>query len=102
MKIITICGSLKFQKEMMELSEKLEFKGFCVLSPVYPIRNIDDYSKDEIMILNKAHKEKIKISDAILVLDIGGRIGSSTRGEIEFARALNKKILYYSDLNLKV
>ena len=35
MKIITICGSLKFQKEMMEMAQKLAFEGNCVLTPTY-------------------------------------------------------------------
>ena len=37
MKVITICGSLKFQTEMMIVAEKLSLKGNCVLTPVYPI-----------------------------------------------------------------
>ena len=36
MKVITICGSLKFQKEMMIVAE-LALEGNCVLTPVYPI-----------------------------------------------------------------
>ena len=37
MKIITLCGSLKFQKEMMEMAQKLAFEGNCVLTPTYPV-----------------------------------------------------------------
>ena len=37
MKIITLCGSLKFQKEMMEMAEKLDLEGNCILTPVYPV-----------------------------------------------------------------
>ena len=44
------------------------------------------------------HKERIRISDAILVVDIDHYIGSSTQGEIEFARALGKEIIYYTDI----
>ncbi len=29
MKVITICGSLKFQNEMMSVSEKLSLEGNC-------------------------------------------------------------------------
>lgn len=39
MKIITICGSLKFQKEMMEMAEKMALDGNCVLTPTYPVSN---------------------------------------------------------------
>ena len=37
MKIITLCGSLKFQKEMMTIAEKMALKGYCILTPVYPL-----------------------------------------------------------------
>ena len=44
------------------------------------------------------HKEKIKLSDAILVMNVNDYIGSSTNDEIEYAKSLNKEILYYTDL----
>lgn len=99
MKIITICGSLKFQNEMMKISEVLELKGNCILTPIYPTRNSkNDYTKSEILMFDKMHKEKIKISDSILVMNVDNYIGSSTKSEIEFAKALGKEILYYTDL----
>ena len=99
MKIITICGSLKFQNEMMKISEVLELKGNCILTPIYPTRNNkNDYTKSEILMFNKMHKEKIKISDSILVMNVDNYIGTSTKSEIEFAKALGKEILYYTDL----
>ena len=39
MKIVTICGSFKFQKEMLEIGEKLSLEGYCVLHPIYPVNN---------------------------------------------------------------
>lgn len=44
--------------------------------------------------LDALHKDKIKMADEILVLDVNGYIGDSTRSEIEFAKNLNKKIRY--------
>lgn len=99
MKIITVCGSLKFKKEMIEISENLELEGNCVLSPIYPTKtDKDNYTNDELLMLAKMHKEKIKISDAILVVNVGGYIGNSTNDEIEYAKSLNKEILYYTDI----
>jgi len=40
MKIITICGSLKFIEEMKFYTEKLALAGNCVLSVIYPIKNV--------------------------------------------------------------
>ena len=45
----------------------------------------------------RKHKEKIKLADAILVVNVNGYIGNSTKSEIEFAKSLNKEILYYTD-----
>lgn len=98
MKIITICGSLKFQKEMMQISEELELQGNCVLSPIYPTRpDKAAYTEEELLLFDKMHKEKIKLSDAIFVVNVDGYIGSSTKNEIEYAKAHGKEILYYTD-----
>lgn len=97
MKTITICGSYKFRQQMIEIAEKLTLEGNCVLVPNELTRpNKESYSQSEVLLFNKMHKEKIKLSDAILVVDIDGYIGKSTNGEIEFAKALGKKIIYYS------
>lgn len=99
MKIITVCGSLKFMKEMMIITEKLELEGNCMLSPIYPTNpDKDAYTEEEALMLDKMHKEKIKISDAILVVDVNNYIGTSTKSEIEFAKLLGKEIIYYTDL----
>lgn len=100
MKIITVCGSMKFVKEMMEITEKMELQGNCMLVPIYnPNKpNKDSFTKEETEILDKAHKERIKLSDAILVINIDGYIGNSTKNEIEYAKSLNKEIIYYTDL----
>lgn len=98
MKIITVCGSLKFTKEIMEITEQMDLQGNCMLSIVYPTKDKEDYSEEEIAMLNKMHKERIRISDAILVVDVNHYIGESSRSEIEFAKSLNKEILYYTDL----
>ena len=45
--------------------------------------------------IDKMHKEKIKLSDAILVVNVDGYIGNSTKSEIEYAKSLNKEIIYY-------
>ena len=95
MKIITICGSMKFIENMLEMALKLELDGNCCLLPIYTNNAL---SESEIMCLNKMHQEKIKISDAIFVVNVNGYIGNSTKKEIEFAKSLGKEIIYYSDL----
>ena len=96
MKIITICGSLKFKDEIMKITEKMTLNGNCVLSIVYPTQNA--YTDEEKQIFGAMHRERIKISDAVLVVDIDNYIGSSTQSEIEFAKELNKEIIYYTNI----
>ena len=100
MKIITVCGSMRFIKEMMQIGEKLELEGNCILMPFYneyrPDK--DSYTEEEGKILDQMHKERIKLADAILVVNKDNYIGTSTSKEIEFAKSLNKEILYYTDL----
>lgn len=100
MKIITVCGSLRFYKEMMEITEKMELKGNCMLVPIYnPSKpNKDAFNEEEALMLDKMHKERIKLCDAILVVNVNNYIGSSTQKEIEFAKSLNKEIIYYTDI----
>ena len=45
MKIITICGSLKFQKEMMEIAEKMALEDNCILTPIYPV--LENYERTD-------------------------------------------------------
>lgn len=99
MKVITVCGSLRFKKEIMEVTEQMELLGNCMIAPIYPTNpDKDAYTEEEVVMLDKMHKEKIKLSDAILVVNVGNYIGSSTKSEIEFAKTLNKEIIYYTDI----
>jgi len=45
--------------------------------------------------LDELHREKIRMSNAIFVLNYEGYIGDSTKSEIEFAKYLNMPIYYY-------
>ena len=98
MKIITLCGSLKFQKEMMEVAEKIALEGKCVLTPVYHVMEDNEINKEQILKLKEEHLKRIEISDSILVLNVNNYIGDSTKKEIEYAKNLGKEIIYYTDL----
>ncbi len=99
MKVITVCGSYKFKKEMNEITEMMALKGNCMLTPIELTKtNKEAYTEEEAIMIDKMHKEKIKLSDAILVVNVNDYIGSSTKSEIEYAKSLNKEILYYTDL----
>ena len=98
MKVITLCGSLKFQKDMMIVAEKMALEGNCILTPVYPILENCERTVEQLEKLKQAHFKKIELSDAILVINVNNYIGNSTNLEIEYAKKLEKEIIYYTDL----
>lgn len=98
MKVITVCGSYKYINEMKEAALDLELQGIVALTPIDLTKPKDFYSDDDFKRLGLMHKEKIRMSNGILVVDVDHYIGESTKSEIEFAKSLNKEVLYWSDL----
>ncbi len=98
MRIITLCGSLKFKKEMMIIAEKMTLKGYCILTPVYPVSENIEKNEEQLIKLKEAHFNRIELSDAILVVNVNNYIGNSTNLEIEYAKKLGKEIIYYTDV----
>jgi hypothetical protein len=94
MKVVTLCGSMRFAKQMQEIALELEVKqGYCVLTPVGD--NMLQPSEKEIEKLSQAHFKKIDMSDAIYIVNIGGYIGESVSREVYYAKAHNKEIIYH-------
>ena len=98
MKIITLCGSLKFKKEMMTIAEKMALDWYCILTPVYPVSEDIKRTKEQLIKLKEAHFKRIELSDAILVVNINNYIGESTNLEIDYTKKIGKEIIYYTDL----
>ena len=94
MKIITLCGSMKFKKEMMEVAERMALDGNCILTPVYYTQNNIERTETQLERLKKEHFRKIELSDAIFVVNKNNYIGQSTNLEIEYAKRLGKEIMY--------
>lgn len=100
MKTITICGSMKYEKEMPIIAFKLETKhGYNVLQCVYNLEK-EELTFLDMEALREAHYKKIDISDAIYVVDIDGYIGNSTREEIRYAKENGKEIIMHSCYDL--
>lgn len=99
-KTITICGSMKYDREMPKIALNLETKnGFNVLQCVYNFEN-KELTTVEMETLKKAHYDKIKMSDAIYVVDINNYIGNSTKEEIKYAKKLGKGVILHSKYNI--
>ena len=103
--IITLCGSARFEKEWYEFNKKLGLIGHICFSlvtfPSVEGGNKSWYTDDEKETLDLGHLAKIEESDAILVLNIGGYIGDSTRREMKWAEMRNKIVFVVEPQHFK-
>ena len=95
-KVITICGSTRFKDAFMETQKRLTLGGNIVISVgLFGHSGDDEVWKEGIKeTLDDMHRSKIDMADEIFVINVGGYIGSSTRSEIEYAKATGKHIEY--------
>lgn len=98
-KVITLCGSTKFKDEFMRVQKELTLKGYIVISVGCFGHSGDVFTDEQKIMLDDMHKRKIDMADEIFVVNVDGYIGSSTRSEIEYAEAHNKKVNYLVDIN---
>jgi hypothetical protein len=47
--------------------------------------------------LDELHKRKIDLADEVLILNVGGYLGESTRSELAYARYLGKPVRFLED-----
>ena len=102
MKVITLCGSTRFRKEYEEVNAELTLEGNVVFSVGLFGKEPGDVGKDENIpltvyqknLLDSVHLAKIKMSDEIFVINVGGYIGDSTRREIAYAYEHGKIVNY--------
>ena len=95
-KVITLCGSTKFKDEFLEAQKRLTLEGNIVISVGLFGHSGDNevWSAGTKEMLDDMHKRKIDMADEIFVINKGGYIGSSTRSEIEYAKAKGKAVRY--------
>ena len=95
-KVITLCGSTRFKDQFLQEQKRLTLEGNIVISVGLFGHSGDDevWSKGTKEMLDDIHKRKIDMADEIFVINVGGYIGSSTRGEIEYAKASGKPVKY--------
>lgn len=100
MKVIAVSGSLRFKEQIMHETERMELQGNCMLSVIYPTSSDKDaYTDEEVAMLGAMHRKRIELADALFVVNVGGYIGEGTRSEIEYAKKLNKEIIYLEKEN---
>lgn len=93
-KVITLCGSTRFKDAFLEAQKRLTLEGNIVISVGLFGHSGDEEVWTEGMkeMLDDMHRAKIDLADEIYVINVGGYIGESTRGEIEYAQRNHKPV----------
>jgi hypothetical protein len=96
---ITLCGSTRFAHEFDRWNARLTLQGHLVYSIAVPVHQTGiEVSPQEKRVLDEVHLAKIAESDEILVLDVDGYVGESTRREIAFARQHGKRVRFLREI----
>lgn len=99
-KLVTICGSNKYNKEKIEASNHLTTLGYMVMiDGLFNEEDKADLYTEEKLQLNDLNKERILIADAIYVVNKDKYIGDGTKLAIEFAKEHNKEIMYLENID---
>ena len=103
-KIVCLCGSTRFYKEFMEQNYLETMKGNIVLSVGFFMHSSDVHGEgvgitpEQKIALDDLHKRKIDLADEVLVVNVGGYVGESTRSEIDYAKKHGKPIRYLEEV----
>jgi len=99
--VVTLCGSTRFYDQWQEAIYQETMAGRIVLSVGFYPHAVEfahaqhvGCTPEQKVKLDALHMKKIDMSDEILVLNVGGYIGESTRNEIAHAEATGKRIRY--------
>ncbi|KKK55873.1 hypothetical protein LCGC14_3070170, partial [marine sediment metagenome] len=98
---VCLCGSTRFMDAFHETGWQLTLAGYIVLS-VGVCKHAEHHGgealgQDVADKLDELHKRKIDLADWVLVLNVDGHIGDSTRAEIEYATVKGKQISYLAE-----
>ncbi len=102
--IVCLCGSTRFWRTFQQASVQETLANKIVLSigaasgtddehfGTLPREEFDAIKQQ----LDQVHLHKVAMADEVLILDVGGYIGASTRRELDHAIALDKSVRYWS------
>ena len=77
--------------EMRAVNRELTFTGVIVLAPS---EADESPTSEQKAVLDALHLRKIDLADRVLIVNPGGYVGESTRGEIAYAQAAGKPITF--------
>lgn len=99
--ILCLCGSTRYKEQFEEVNRRLTWSGWIVLSVGSFHHSEKDHDVAGQIIARKVkldvlHKEKIDMSQAVVVINMDGYIGDSTKSEIAHARMGGKGVYWYA------
>jgi hypothetical protein len=101
-KVVTLCGSTRFEAAFAEANQRLTLDGCVVISlGMFRLPDLPGYDwavdpEDLKGRLGRLHLQKIDMADEVYIIDPGGYLGESTRREIAYAESLGKPVRYLS------
>jgi hypothetical protein len=91
--IVCLCGSTRFVEEFRYVDRRETLAGKIVLAPgCFQGDVVLEVAPGVKRRLDALHFHKIALADEILVVNVGGYIGESTRQEIAYARQQGKRV----------
>jgi hypothetical protein len=102
--IVCLCGSTRFFDAFRQANLRLTLAGVIVLSIGCDTKSDADLGivagdlAPAKAALDELHKRKIDLADEVLVLNVGGYVGESTRSEIEYAEKIGRPVRYLEPL----
>ena len=101
MKVITVCGSVRFKEGMLKYREEQHKIGNWVLLPEnmdIDIQKIDTRVKE---LMDGLHLSKITCADIVLIWNQDDYIGESTKAELKYAIGMRKEIEFLEKRNME-
>ena len=106
--IVCLCGSTRFTEQMLVKQWELTKQGYIVLSwCALPNSYFSGPDTTHIgdqegvkEIVDEVHKRKIDLADWVIIMNIDGYIGESTRSEIDYAISCEKLVQYVEEVQL--
>lgn len=102
--IVCLCGSTRFMDTFHEANRRLSLDGKIVLTVAIvtydgatdPQRSDPDQKRR----LDELHLRKIDLAYEVLILNVDGYIGDSTRRELAYAVAAGKPIRWWDETRI--
>lgn len=96
--IVCLCGSGRFKQAFEDAEYNETLKGNIVLTIGCNTKDIARSAElaHHKPMLDELHLRKIDLANQVLILDVDGYIGESTRKEIEYAEMKGRLIRYLS------